>query len=85
MWVIERFTEFHTPVQLVVVMHLKVGCQQPYKVQRKRSLKEKRLLETNTVDPFMCELIVGVEDLCISGKRTTQCLHPRTNELATAR
>ena len=45
-------------------MHLKVGCQPPYKVQRRRrSLKEERLLETNSVYPFICGLIVGVEDL----------------------
>ena len=53
----------HTPVQLVVVMHLKVGYHPPYKVHRRRSsLKEERLLETN-VYSFICGLIVGVEDL----------------------
>ena len=58
-WVIERWTEVHTPVQLVVVMHLKVGCQTPYNVQR-RSLKEERWLETNLVYLFIW-LIVRVE------------------------
>ena len=61
-WVIERLIEVHTPVQLGVVMHLKVDCQAPYKVQRRR-LKEERFLEMNSVDPFMCGLIVIVEDL----------------------
>ena len=51
-----------TPLS-VVVTHLKVGCQPSYKVQRRRSLKEGRLLETNSVYPFMCGLIVGLEDL----------------------
>jgi hypothetical protein len=46
-----------------MVMHLKVGCQPPYKVQRsrRRSLKEERWLETNSVYPFICRLIVRVE------------------------
>ena len=30
---------------------------------RRRSLIEERLLETNSVSPFICGLIVGVEDL----------------------
>jgi hypothetical protein len=59
MWVIE--TEVHTPVQLVVVMHLRVVFQPPYKVQRRR-LKEERLLDYS-IYLFICGLIVGVEDL----------------------
>jgi hypothetical protein len=42
-------------------MHLKVGCQPPYKVQR-RSLKEERFLETNLVYPFICGFVVRVID-----------------------
>ena len=54
--------ELWSTLQSVVLMHLKVGCQPPYKVQRRR-LKEERLLETNSVYPFICGLIVRVEDL----------------------
>jgi hypothetical protein len=50
--VIERLTEVHSAV----------GCQPPYKVQRRRKSLEERLLETHFY-LFICELIVGVEDL----------------------
>ena len=65
--------ELRYTLQSVVVMHLKVSCQLPYKVQRRSSsycLKEERLLETNLVYPFICGLIVREEDLSISGKIT---------------
>jgi hypothetical protein len=45
-----------------LVMHLKVGCQPQYKVQRRRSLTKERLLETNPVNHFICGLIVGLEE-----------------------
>jgi hypothetical protein len=52
-------------IQLVEVMHLKVGCQLPYKVRRKRRLKEgvTRDDETNSVYSLICGFIVRVEDL----------------------
>jgi hypothetical protein len=60
---IERLTEVHILIQLVLVMHLQIVCQPPYKVyRRRRSLKEERLLATNSVYPCICGIIVGVED-----------------------
>jgi hypothetical protein len=43
-------------------MHLKVGCQPPYSQKKKPEGGEIRN-ETNSVYPFICGLIFGVEDV----------------------
>ena len=46
MWVIEIWTEVHTPVQLVVVMHLKFANHH-IKYKEEQEDEEESLLETN--------------------------------------
>jgi hypothetical protein len=42
---------------------MKVRCQSPYKVQRRKGLEGGAMTRNDLVDCFMCGLIVGVEDL----------------------
>ena len=56
--------ELRSTVQLVVVKHLQVDCQPPYKVQRRRSLMEERWLEINLVYPFMWGFICRSRGPC---------------------
>ena len=39
------------------------SCQSQYKVKRRKSLEEGEMTRNDSVDHFMCGLIVGVEDL----------------------
>jgi hypothetical protein len=51
-------------MRLVAVMHLSYeSCQSQNKVKRRKSLEEGEMTINDSVDPFMCGLIVRVEDL----------------------
>ena len=66
-WENERLTEVHTPVKLMVVKHLKVGCQLLYKVQRKkRSLKEGEITRNQFGLPFGTSQLVTYFDMKVS-------------------
>ena len=57
-WVTERRT------RSVAVMNLIYeSCQSQYKVQRRKGLEGGEMTRSDSVDRFMCGLIVGVEDL----------------------
>uniref|UniRef100_A0A4W5KUW6 Tc1-like transposase DDE domain-containing protein n=1 Tax=Hucho hucho TaxID=62062 RepID=A0A4W5KUW6_9TELE len=42
---------------------MKVRCQSPYTVQRRKIVEGREMTRNDSVDHFMCELIVVVEDL----------------------
>jgi hypothetical protein len=59
----------HTPVPLVAVIHLKLGCQPPFKIHRRRRINEEipikeNQTKTNKVIPFISgKVAVGTEHM----------------------